>query len=135
MTLYFLYYLLIDTFADLLSPKTLQCIKNNPNVIFFQLLHHIINCFILGAWIFNYKPILIFHIICILFTIVYWFVNKNLCDLTIYVNKICGWNENELFNDLLNIIGLKKIKAWNEIWHYIFIIFGGLISLYKIIKY
>ena len=46
---------------------------------------------------------------------------------------MCGWNETLPFNDIFNIIGLKKIKKWNEFWHYLIIMISGIISFSKII--
>jgi hypothetical protein len=134
MLIYFIYYFLLDTFLDILHPITNKCINNHPRVFFILLFHHFISCFLLGGWIFNYKPIILLHFISVIFTIIYWFLNKNLCDLTIHVNKICGWDENQSFNDLLNMIGLKQIKSWNEFWHYIIILVGGFISICKLMK-
>ena len=133
MIFYFLYYFIIDTIVDIIQPITKTCINNNHVVFYILLLHHFISCFLIAGWIFNYKPILLLHFIIVISTIFYWFFNNNLCDLTVYVNKLCGWNENQPFNDLLNVIGLKKIKAWNEFWHYLLIIIGGFVSLYKIV--
>ena len=135
MMIYFLYYFIIDTIVDIIHPITKTCINNNSVVFFILLLHHLISCFLLIGWIFKSKSILLLHILTVVITCIYWFYNRNLCDLTVYVNKKCGWNVDQPFNDLLHFIGIKKVKGWNEFWHYIVIIIGSIISLYKLIKY
>ena len=132
---YFFYYFLLDTLVDILHPSSKLCINNNPQVLFILVLHHFINCFLLVGWIFNSKSMLLLHFIIVIGTIIYWGINDHLCDLTVYVNKLCGWDEKQSFNDLLNIIGIKKIKSWNKFWHYLVIAFAACISLYKIVYY
>lgn len=134
MNLYFIYYFILDTILDIFSYNTIQCIKSHPRVLPILIYHHLISCFILAGWLFNFTPILLVHILAVIGTIIYWRYNDNLCDLTVYVNKICGWNEIKPFHDLLDIIGLKRLKTWNELGHYLFILSGACISLYKIIN-
>jgi len=104
---------------------------------FYYFLYYIILSvvFLLIGWIFNFKQILLLHIIIVIGTIIYWTITQHLCDLTVYVNKLCGWEEKQSFNDLLNIFGIKKIKWWNNIWHYFVIIIAACICLYKIVYY
>jgi hypothetical protein len=135
MIIYFIFFFIIDTLIDILNPLTLECIKNNASVLLLLIFHHFISCFILLGWIFYSKSVLLLHILTVIFTSIYWFYNKNLCDLTVHVNNKCGWNKNQPFNDILHHIGIKKVRGWNEFWHYIIIIIGSIISLYKLIKY
>lgn len=133
MTLYFTSYFLLDTLLDIFSKDTRSCIYREPSVLVVLILHHLMSCFLLGGWLFKYVSILIVHILVVIGTTIYWCRNQNLCDLTVYVNKRCGWNSNKPFHDLLDMIGLKELPAWNERDHYIFILLGATISLYKII--
>ena len=50
------------------------------------------------------------------------------------VNKQCGWNENKPFHDILDAIGLKRIQSLNEMWHYVFIIKGAGISIFRLMN-
>lgn len=134
MIVYLIYFFLLNIIFDLLSSKTSLCILNKPNVLYILLFHHVINSFILLGCFFNNLSILLFHFIIIIITIIYWMYNKNYCDLTLLVNKMCGWKEDLPFNDIFNIVGLKKIKQWNEFWHYLIIMISGIISFSKIIK-
>jgi hypothetical protein len=135
MTIYFIYYFLLDTIFDIFSHHTTTCITNHPHILLILILHHLISSFLLVGWLFNYKSILLLHIFVVIGTIIYWRRNENLCGLTTYVNNICGWDHEKPFHDLLDIIGLKRLKAWNEIGHYIFILVGACISLYKITRF
>lgn len=135
MTLYFIYYFLLNTVLDISNKNTNLCIQKNPSVLFILILHHFLSSFLLVGWLFDLKYILLLHILVVLGIIIYWQSNDNLCGLTTYVNKICGWNEEKPFHDLLDMVGLKKLKGWNEIGHYIFIIVGACISLFKIMLY
>ena len=134
MTVYFIYYFLLNTFLDLFSQPSQNCIQNHPRISIILILHHFLSSFLIVGWLLQYKPILLLHIFVVIGTIIYWRQNENLCGLTTYVNKICGWNQEKPFHDVLDIIGLKKIKAWTELGHYIFIIIGASISLYKLYK-
>jgi len=134
MTLYFIYYFLFNTILDVFSPASKNCIQKHPKILFILILHHFLSSFLMVGWLLQFKPLLLLHIFVVIGTIIYWKQNENLCGLTIYVNNICGWNHEKPFHDILDIIRLKKLKVWNEIGHYIFIIIGACISLYKIIK-
>jgi hypothetical protein len=134
MTIYFIYYFVLNTIFDIFSKDSIICIRNHPKILFILILHHFLSSFLLVGWLLQYKPLLLLHIFVVIGTIIYWRQNENLCGLTTYVNNICGWNQEKPFHDLLDIIGLKKLKSWNEMGHYIFIIIGASISLYKINK-
>jgi hypothetical protein len=128
----FIYYFILDTIVDLSHNLTINCIFKHPTILFILILHHFFSCFLLGGWLFDFKPLLIIHIITVITTFIYWRKNENLCDLTILVNEKCGWKRDKPFRDLLDVIGLKNMRNWNEYGHYIVIILGGLFSLYKI---
>ncbi len=134
MLIVFIFIVLLEILLDFTSEKTLACIKEHPYVIYILIIHHIGNCFLLYAWLFSNKYILSLHVLTVLGTTIYWYFNNNRCDITVDVNKICGWHKDKPFRDLLDIIGIKKIVLWNEVWHYLFIIIGGSISLWKIQK-
>jgi hypothetical protein len=133
MILFFIYFFILNIILDLQTSKTSLCIVNHPYILIILILHHLINSFILLGCFFNNNLILLFHFIIIIITIIYWIFNKNYCDLTLFVNKICGWEKNVPFNDIFNILGFKKIKKWNEFWHFFIIIIAGIISFSKIL--
>ena len=130
----FIYYFILDTIVDLFHNLTRNCIYEHPIILFVLILHHFLSCFLLGGWLFDYKPLLIIHIITVITTVIYWRNNDNLCDLTMWVNEQCGWAHKKPFRDLLDVIGLKNVRNWNEYGHYIIILLGGMFSLYKIVN-
>lgn len=123
--------LILEIVLDFTNKKTYNCINKKPKIAKVLLLHHILNVFLMYGWLFDDKKINVIHILVVIGIIFYWKFNENKCNMTVEVNRECLWNEDEPFNDLLNMIGLKKLPMWNEIIHYLIIIIGGLISLYK----
>lgn len=132
MWLLFISIILLEITLNLTRPDTMKCIKSNPKSLFWLIFHHIANCFLLYGWILNNITLLSIHVLVCLSTIIYWIINSNLCDITVYVNRICGWNDNEPFHDLIYMTGLKKFPLWNNLWHYILVLIISCISIYKI---
>ena len=129
----FIFIISLETLIDILSKQTSNCIINSQKPILELLvLHHVSSGFLLYGWLFNDYILLWFHILTVLFTASHWLLNDNKCALTVYINKECDWPENKPFHDILDMIGLKSIKSWNELWHYIFIICGMFISMFKL---
>ena len=131
MWIVFVFILLLELILAFHNYQTSACI-NNKNVLYALLLHHVGNCFLLYGWIFSIKWILWLHILTVIGIAIYWKLNNNRCDLTIYINRMCGYPEDRPFHDLLDIIGLKELPLWNKVGHYLFILMGGLISIWKI---
>ena len=132
MWLLFISIILLEITLNLTRPKTTECIKKHPCALFSLIVHHIANCFLLYGWILNNIPLLSIHILVCVSTIIYWITNSNLCDITVYVNRICGWDNKEPFHDLIYFLGFKKIPLWNSLWHYILVSLIAFISIYKI---
>lgn len=135
----FIILLILAIYVDLFSTKTIQCLKGKNSsdklqIILVLILHHMLNIFANFGFLLNNKKLLTVYIISPLFMLWYWSVNKNKCDLTVAVNKMCGWNESDYFNDFFNILGFKKYKSWEEIWHKVFIAGGISIGIYKLFK-
>lgn len=131
----FIFIVSISTLLDLLSKDTNNCIVNSKKPILkLLIIHHIGSAFLLYGWLFNNYILLLLHILTVLFTTIHWLLNNNKCALTVYINRECEWPEDKPFHDILDMIGLKSIKSWNELWHYIFIITGMLISIFKIYR-
>lgn len=127
----FVFILLLELLFAFRNYQTSACIKNRQ-VLYALLLHHIGNSFLLYGWLFSNKLLLMLHILTVIGIAIYWKLNNNRCDLTIYINRMCGYPEDRPFHDLLDIIGLKELPMWNELGHYIFIMVGMLVSAWKI---
>lgn len=132
MWLLFISIILLEITLNLTRLKTTECIKKHPYILFSLILHHIANCFLLYGWILNNITVLSIHVLVCVSTIIYWITNSNLCDITVYVNRICGWDNKEPFHDLIYFFGFKKIPRWNSLWHYILVSLIAFISIYKI---
>lgn len=133
MIFVFIFIVLLEIFLDFTTEPTSSCIKEKPYVMYILTTHHIGNCFLLYAWLFSNKYILFLHVLTVIGTSIYWYFNNNRCDITLDVNEICDWHKDKPFRDLLDMTGIKKIALWNEVWHYLFIIIGALISSWKIL--
>lgn len=132
----FIFIVILEIFIDAFNTQTYTCIINtqntNPSTALLILFHHISNCFLLYGWLINNRIVAILHLVIVIFTMLHWKLNRNRCALTVKVNQQCGWNENKPFHDILDELGLKRIPAWNELWHYVFIIVGAGISIMRL---
>lgn len=131
----FVFIVILEITLDFMISPTIECIKKSPNVGFWVILHHITNCFLLYGWIFNNVLLLKLHIFICLVTTFHWIINSHLCDLTVYVNEACGWEETAPFRDLLYMIGIKTNPYVSIIWYYMLVIFLSFISYYKILNH
>ena len=121
----FVFIISLEIILDILNRTTSKCIQQSRQPILeLLIIHHISSGFLLYGWLFNNRILLSLHISTVLLTIMHWMTNNNRCKLTVYINNLCNWSENKPFHDMLDMIGLKSIKSWNELWHYIFIICG-----------
>ena len=130
-----LFYLLLlaEVFVDFMRDETRTCMLSNPYIIAPILIHHVFNAFLLFGWLIPNVAVSYIHIFTVFFTIFYWKWRYNRCDLTMYVNRICRWNKDEPFYDLLAYFGVKRLPMWNEIGHYGIILRALLMSVFRIV--
>ena len=129
-------FVIIIYIFDITSTTTSKCINNSSNkykIISILLLHHYLQLFSNFGWLFNNKYILIYYIFIPFITILHWYTNNNKCILTQIINKLCNNNEDVYFNDIFNMIGLKKYNIWNDYLHYIYLLFVIFYTIYKLI--
>lgn len=123
----------------ILTSTTRECIiSQNDNIdriiiIFHLLLHHFFNTFLNFGWLIDNFYIHIIHIITCIIIIIYWANNNYKCDYTIYVNKLCNWHKDKYFNDIFEIIGVKKYTIWHTIIHPLILLSITIYSINKII--
>ena len=135
MTFYlFVSFLLGEIIVDWMRPATRECVHNNPLIATAILIHHVFNAFLLFGWLIPSTAVRYAHILTVLFTVIYWKWRYNRCDLTVYVNRTCGWNLDEPFYDLLAYVGIKHLPLWNELGHYIVIIVSLAMSVLGILR-
>lgn len=128
----FPFIIILEMLLDFTSPLTRACIAHQTGVAKLLILHHISSCFLLWGWLFNQSWILLAHVLVVIATFIYWKLNLNRCDWTIYVNRLCHWPEDKPLHDLLDMIGLKSTYMWNEVGHYLVIALGAVISAWKL---
>jgi len=141
LRIFMILFLLSVIFDIILTHKTRECIftqsDNNYNrieIIFHLITHHFFNTFLNFGWIIDNFYIHIIHIITCIIIIIYWVANDYKCDYTIYVNKLCNWSEDKYFNDIFEIIGVKKYNVWHTVIHPLILLFIIIYSISKIIK-
>ena len=67
--------------------------------------HHIISVMIfVGGLLFN--PV--YHLLLCVIVLLHWFTNGR-CEITVWTNRECGYDESRRFNDTLNMSGLWKL--------------------------
>ena len=134
-TYLFFIILIISTVADIIDKKTYSCLKETTFDVFFVIvLHHILNIFANFGFLLNNKILLYIYISIPVFISLYWFY-FGYCHLSVYVNKECGWKSDLLFNDIFTKISLKSYDIWNNCLHYVFLFFGVIIGIYKIMNF
>lgn len=127
--------ILLSIVLDITHKKTRKCMstsRQTSKLLFILVLHHILNIFANFGWMLNDKRLLMLYIISPIFMLIYWKLNNNKCDLTVYANKICGWSEDTYFNDFFQLLHFKTYDSWNNIYHKIFLGIGVCIAIYKL---
>ena len=120
---YFLIVLVIASIISYLIDTNKECADKSHKlyanaVLFF---HHFINIFANFGWLSNNKAILIFYLLTPIIVLIHWTTNNNKCMLTQLHNKLCNRNDSKEFNDLFNIVGMKKYSWWNKWGHLVYL--------------
>jgi hypothetical protein len=82
--------------------------------------HNLISAFGNLGWLSANPTTLTVYLMGLLLMVTSWALNGNLCFLTEWHNLACGRPRHHVYNDIFNMIGLKRIKAWNLWGHYLF---------------
>ena len=131
--------IVVSIFLDLKDKKTNECIKKlstreQAKLVAILIFHHIINIFANFGYLLSNKILLTLYIFAPVLMISYWKLNGDKCDVTLWANKICGWNGDKYFNDLFNIVGLKQHEWWHQYGHTVYSIAGITYAIYKLQK-
>lgn len=97
-------------------------------------LHHFVNIFANFGWLSNNRYVLYIYLASPLIVALHWFTNDNKCVLTQLHNRLCHQHEDKMFDDIFNIIALKKYNWWNRWGHYLYLGIAMSIALYKILS-
>jgi hypothetical protein len=91
------------------------------------LFHHAFDVFVFWSPLFLTKPLdFMIHLAICVITGLHWLTNNNLCFLTVYLNRRCGYPDEEWLDSLKNMLGLRRAS---EYFHFIWI---GLLMAYDI---
>jgi hypothetical protein len=106
-----------------------RCQKGNA-ILYF---HHFINIFANFGWLSNDRIILITYLLAPIIVLIHWNTNNNKCILTQMHNEICHQHEDKAFDDIFNLLQIKKHNWWNHWGHYVYLGICFAVALYKII--
>ncbi len=132
---YFIPLLFLLAFVSFLWDITHNiCFQKESKSIFLYLFlyfHHLLALFLYFGWLSANKNILIFYCFTVFLIFLHWMTNDQKCVLTQIVNYFCGADDREGFHDIFYFIQIKQ-KDWFNIFIYSYLIFGFMISVYKI---
>ena len=97
-------------------------------------LHHALNIFANFGWVLNNKSLLLVYLCAPIVCLLHWYTNDNKCILTQKYNSICNLPQDTPFNDLFNIIGLKKHSWWMNYGHHTYMIICLCIAFWKLLE-
>jgi hypothetical protein len=83
--------------------------------------HHVFNIILHFGWLTNDPVLLKLYLFAPLVTMIHWVVNDNRCTVTEQYNIACNLPKETPFNDIINIVGLKRYGWWNNLGHYIYL--------------
>ena len=95
-------------------------------------IHHLSNVFLHFGWLSSDPVILKLYLIAPVVTMAHWIANNNRCMVTEQYNIACNLPKETPFNDLINLVGLKKYKCWNNVGHYLYLILAFFIALIRL---
>jgi hypothetical protein len=117
---------------DLNNKTTKKCVNKNSRILPLLIFHHILSVFVYFGWILNDKRILQVYLFIPPIIAMHWLMNEN-CIITEYTNETCNWKKTKYLNDLIEQMHFKKEAFLDTIkYHYILIILGYCIALYKV---
>ena len=127
-----IFLMVLSIVLDLNNQTTKKCVMKNKRILPLLIFHHILSIFLYFGWILNDKRILQVYLFIPPVIAMHWLINEN-CILTEYTNETCKWKKNKYLNDLIEQINFKR-KTFLDIikYHYILLILGYCIALYKV---
>ena len=109
-----------------------KCDIEYSNIILY--FHHFVNIFANFGWLSNNKYILYTYLLSPIIVLIHWQTNNNKCILSQLHNRLCNQHEDKVFDDIFNIVQLKKYNWWNIWGHYLYLAIVMGIAIYKITK-
>jgi len=136
LTIFYLI-IIVSIYLDLNDKQTVKCMdsitkQEKTKLVLVLIFHHVINIFANFGYLLSNRYLLYIYIFAPFIMFTYWWFNDDKCDVTVWANNICGWEDKKYFNDLFNIVGLKKTDWWPKWGHITYSIIGICIALYKL---
>lgn len=100
------------------------CSKLDLQTWTIYLTHHAFDVFVFWAPLFlKTRAEYLIHIVVVLLTVLHWLMNNNTCIITVILNRLCGYREDDWLPSLKNMLGLR---ALSENFHFIWV--GGIVA-------
>ncbi len=95
------------------------CASKSAETWLLYFLHHALDVFLFWSFLFLTEPIeFVLHFLLAIAVAVHWFQNNNTCILTVYMNRMCGYDARDWLDSLKNRLGLRAVS---ENFHFIWI--------------
>lgn len=117
--------------VDILTEKNnyKKC-RNDPYTMLYLYFHHFINTFLWFGWLCGSPYLLIVYIITVGVIVSLWKIVGR-CLMTVHVNRKCDIPVDEYFNDIIKLVGIKKLALYKQINYTTLAIFVS-IAVYRV---
>ena len=107
------------------------CERLNFERLSLYFIHHILDVFLFWSFLFlTTRKEYIVHLITMVVVALHWITNNNNCIATEYMNKLCGYNQNQWLDSLKNMFDLRK---YSEYFLFIWLGLLGVHDIYHIL--
>jgi hypothetical protein len=114
-TLYFILVYFLQ--LALTAPRVRRtCRQPQPWLLYFA--HHALDVFLFWSPVFlRTRPDYIIHALLVLLVGAHWALNNNRCIMTQWMNRRCGYPEDNWLDSLKNMFGFREYSEWfHFIW-------------------
>jgi hypothetical protein len=82
------------------------------------IIHHFLDVFLFWSFLFLTESVeFILHILLVIGVAIHWFSYENRCVATVFLNRLCGFPEDEWMDSLKNMTGLRNVSEYFQfIW-------------------
>lgn len=96
-----------------IRPFTKSCLSLDFERWVIYLGHHLFDVFLVWSFLFLTKPIeFLAHFLLAIGVAIHWATNNNECELTVYMNKLCGYPADQWLDSIKNKLGLRSISEY-----------------------
>jgi hypothetical protein len=106
------------------------CGRLNFETFLLYFAHHALDVFLFWSWFFLVtRREYIAHLIALLIVSIHWVTNNNNCIATEYMNKLCGYKQDQWLSSFKNMFGLRE---YTEYFLFIWLGILGIRDIYYI---